>query len=92
MLSASEMYMEPSLFCECYNTQIQVGAEEKLKQEVLLWVWWSEGSAWRVRNRVLDRECNSATKTRLRSIILEMGVTRERHEGVRDILKEESFS
>ena len=54
-------------------------------------VWGSEASAWRVRNRVFDEESNSAARTSLRSVIPEEGVTRERYEGVRDILKEESF-
>ena len=54
-------------------------------------VWGSEGSAWRVRNRVFDEESNSSTRTRLRSVIPEEGVTRERYEGVRDVLKGESF-
>ena len=42
-------------------------------------VWGSEGSAWRVRNRVFDEESNSSTRTRLRSVIPEEGVTRERY-------------
>ena len=46
----------------------------------------------RVRNRVFDEESNSAAKTRFRSVILDEGVTRERNEGVRDVLKEECFS
>ena len=54
-------------------------------------MWGSEGSAWRVRNRVFDEESNSSTMTRLRSIIPEEGVTRERNKGVRDVFKEESF-
>ena len=54
-------------------------------------VWGSEGSAWRVRNRVYDEESNSSTRTRLRSVIPEEGVTRERYYGVRDVLREESF-
>ena len=45
----------------------------------------SEDSAWRVRNRVIDEESNSSTRTRLRSVILEEGVIRERYEGVREI-------
>ena len=57
----------------------EVGAEGKLQPEVFLGVWRSEGSAWRVRNRVIDKESNSATRGRLRSIILEEGVTRERN-------------
>ena len=40
-------------------------------------------------NRVLDKESNSTNRTRLRSIIPEEGVTRERYEGVRDVLKED---
>ena len=54
-------------------------------------MWGSEGSAWRVRNRVFDEESNSSTRTRLRSITPEEGVTRERYLGVRDVLREESF-
>ena len=54
-------------------------------------MWGSEGSAWRVRNRVFDEESNSSTRTRLRSVIPEDGVARERYEGVGDVLKEESF-
>ena len=54
-------------------------------------VWGSEGSAWRVRNKVFDEESNSAARTRLRSVIPEEEVTRERYSGVRDVLKEESF-
>ena len=38
-------------------------------------VWGSEGSAWRVRNRVFDEESNSSTRTRLRSVIPEDKVT-----------------
>ena len=44
-----------------------------------------------MRNRVFDEESNSSTRTRLRSVILKEGVTRERYEGVREVLKEESF-
>ena len=68
----------------------KVGVEGKPEAEVFLGVWWSEGSAWRVRNRVFDEESNSSTRTRLRSVIPE-GVTRERYLGVRDVLREESF-
>ncbi len=39
-------------------------------------MWGSEGSACRVRNRVFDEESNSSTRTRLRSVIPEEGVTR----------------
>ena len=39
----------------------------------------SEGSAWRVSNRVFDEESNSAAKIRLRSVILEEEVTSERY-------------
>ncbi len=59
--------------------------------EVFLGVWGSEGSAWRVRHRVFDEESNSSTRTRLRSVIPEEGVTRERYLGVRHVLGEESF-
>ena len=65
--------------------------EGKLKPEVFLGVWGSEGSVWRVSNGVFDEESNSFTRTRLRSVIPEEGLTRERYEGVRDVLKEESF-
>ena len=51
-------------------------------------MWGSEGSAWRVRNKVFDEERNSSTRTRLRSVILDEGVTRERYQGV---LREENF-
>ena len=54
-------------------------------------MWGSEGSAWRVRNRVFDEESNTSTRTRLRSVIPEEGVTRERYLGVRDVLRELSF-
>ena len=54
-------------------------------------MWGSEGSAWRVRNRVFDEESNSSYRMRLRSVIPEEGVTRERYLGVRDVLREESF-
>ena len=54
-------------------------------------MWESEGNAWRVKNGVFDEERNSTTRVRLRSVITEEGVTRERYEGVRDVLKEESF-
>ena len=54
-------------------------------------MWGSESSAWRVRNRVFDEESNSSTRARLRSVIPEEGVTRERYLGVRDVLREESF-
>jgi len=52
----------------------------------------SASSACRVRNRVFDEESNSATRTRLRSITQEEGVTGERYQGIRDVLKKESFS
>ena len=54
-------------------------------------MWGSEGSAWRVSNSVFNEESNSSTRTRLRSVIPEEGVTRERYLGVRDVLREESF-
>ena len=54
-------------------------------------MWGSEGSAWRVRNRVFDEESNSSTRARLRSVIPEEGVTRERYLGVTHVLREESF-
>ena len=43
------------------------------------------------RNRVFDEESNSSTRTRLRSVIPEEGVTRERYLGVRHVLWEERF-
>ena len=43
------------------------------------------------RNRVFDEESNSAARMRLRSVIPEEEVTRERYSGVRDVLKEKSF-
>ena len=61
------------------------------------WEWRGSGSqkySWGcggVRNRVFDEESNSSTRTRLRSVIPEEGVTRERYSGVRDVLEEESF-
>ena len=61
------------------------------KPEVFLGVWGSEGNAWRMRNRVFDEESNSSTRTRLRSVILEEGLTRERYLGVRDVLREDCF-
>ena len=42
-------------------------------------VWRSEGSVWRVRNRVFDKVKKSTTRTRLRSVIPEEGVTKERN-------------
>ena len=51
----------------------------------------SECSAQRVTNRVFDEKSNSAARTRLRSVIPEEGVTRERYLGVRDALREKSF-
>ena len=49
----------------------------------------SEGSAWRVGNRVFDEQSNSAARTRLRSVIPEEVVTSERYLGVRDVLREQ---
>ena len=68
----------------------EVGVEGK-PQTGIPGVWGSEGSAWRVRNRVYDEESNSPTRMRLRSVIPEQRVTRERYNGVRDVLREESF-
>ena len=56
--------------------------EGKPEPEVFLGVRGSEGSAWRVRNRVFDEESSNSTRTRLRSVIPEEGVTRERYKGV----------
>ena len=53
--------------------------EGKPYPEVFLGVWGSEGSAWRVRNGVFDEESNSSTRVRLRSVIPEEGVTRDRY-------------
>ena len=66
--------MESSLFG---GQELEV--EVMPEPEVFLGVLGSEGSAWRVRNRVFDEESYSATRTRLRSIILEERVTRERY-------------
>ena len=66
-------------------------AEGKPEPEVFLDMWRSEGSAWRVRDRVFDKESNSTTRTRFGSIIPEEGVTRERYLGVGNVLREESF-
>ena len=54
-------------------------------------MWGSEGSAWRVSNGVFDEESYISTRTRLRSVIPEEGVSGERYLGVRDVLREESF-
>ena len=43
------------------------------------------------RGRVFDEESNSSTGMRLRSVIPEEGVTRERYLGIRHVLGEESF-
>ena len=51
--------------------------EGKWSPGVFLGVWWSDGSASRVRNGVFDKESNSTTRTRLRSVISEERVTRE---------------
>ena len=84
--------MESSPFGgRCNTHKHEVGVEEKPQPEVFLGVWGSEGSAWRVRNKVFDEESNSSTRMRLRSVIPEEGVTRERYLGVRDVLREESF-
>ena len=65
--------------------------EGKPKLEVFLGVWVTHVSLWSVRNKVFDEESNSTTRTRLRSVILEERVIRERYEGVRDVLRKESF-
>ena len=57
----------------------EVGVEGKPEPEVFLGVWECEGCAWRVRNGVYDKESNSATRTRLRSVIPKEGATRERN-------------
>ena len=56
-----------------------MGAEWKPSPEVFLWMRRGEGSAWRVSNRVFDKESNFTTRKRLRSIIPVEGVTRERN-------------
>ena len=53
--------------------------EGQPEPEVFLGVWGSEGSALRMRNRVFDEQSNSSTRARLRSVIPEEGVTRERY-------------
>ena len=71
--------MESSLFGGLSSTHINMCEWRKLSPEVFLWVWGSEGSCWRVRNRVFDEESNSSIRTRLRSVIPEEGVTSERY-------------
>ena len=44
-----------------------------------------------MRNRVVDEDSNSSSRTRLRFVIPEEGITKERYEGVRDVLREKSF-
>ena len=85
--------MESSLLGGWYSTHINMRWEWRgSRSQRYFWgVWWSEGSAWRVRNRVFDEESNSSTRTRLRSVIPEEGVTRERYLGGRHVLGEESF-
>ena len=70
-----------------YTYKQEVGVEGNPKPEVFLGVWGSEGSAWRVRKRVFNEESNSSTRTRLRSIVPEKGVIRERKLGVGDVLR-----
>ena len=82
--------MESSLFVGQYNTHLNMRCEWRGSRSQR-YSWGCEGSAWRVRNRVFDEESNSAARTRLRSVITEEGVTRERYLGVRDVLREESF-
>ena len=62
-----------------YTYKHEMGVEGNPKPEVLLGVWGSEGSAWRVRDRVFDEESNSSTRPRLRSVNPEEGITRERY-------------
>ena len=84
--------MESPLFGGRYSTHLNMRWEwREAVARGIPGVWGSEGSAWRVRNRVFDEESNSSTRTRLRSVIPEEGVTRERYLGVRDVLREESF-
>ena len=85
--------MESSLFGGQYNTHVNMMWEwSGSRSQSYSWgVRGREGRAWRVKNRVFDEESNSAARTRFRSVIPEEGVTRERHSGVRDVLKEESF-
>ena len=82
--------MESSLFDGPCNTHINMRWEWRGSHSQR-YFWGSEDSAWRVRNRVFDEEGNSSTRTRLRSVKPDKGVTRERYLGVRDVLREESF-
>ncbi len=84
--------MESSLLGGRYSTHIN-----------MRWEWrgshsqrysWGCGGVRAVhgeRGIVFDEESNSSTRMRLRSVIPEEGVTRERYLGVRDVLREESF-
>ena len=82
--------MESSLFGGRFSTHITMRWEWREARGIPGGVG-SEGSVWRVRNGVFDEGSNSATRMRLRSVIPEERVTRERYLGVRDVLREESF-
>ena len=80
MFSDGEVLMESSLFGGRYSTHINMRWEWR-RSHSQRYSWGcggSEGSAWRVRNRVFDEESNSSTRTRLRSVIPKEGVTGER--------------
>ena len=68
--------MESSPFGGWSNTQINMRWERRGSRR---YSWGCEGSAWRVRDRVFDKEGNSATRMMLRFIKPEVGVTRERN-------------
>ena len=73
--------MESSVFGGRYSTHINMRWEWRgSRSQRYSWgVWGSEGSAWRVRNIIFDEESNFSTRTRLRCVIPEEGVTRERY-------------
>ena len=82
--------MESSLFGGWCSTHINTRWEWRGSRSQR-YSWGCGGSAWRVRNRVFDEESNFSTRTRLRSVIPEEGVTMERCLGVGDVLREKSF-
>ena len=85
--------MESSLFGGRCNTHINMRWEWRgSRSQMYSWGWEECGQCMdTVRNRVFDEESNSAAMTRLRSVIPEEGVTKERYQRVRDVLKEENF-
>ena len=84
--------MASSLFGGRHNTQINKRWEQRgSRSQRYSWGYSWVKAVHGVRNRVFDEESNTVARTRLRSIILEEGVTRERNKGVRDVLKEEGF-